>query len=300
MADNKPLVSIGMPVYNGERFIRQALDSLLAQDYANFELIISDNASADRTQDICEGYAKSDPRIRYYRNEENIGPLNNFKKVFKVAQGQYFMWAAHDDMWHPSYVRELVKLLSDNPSAVVAMSDGEIISEQGSFVSTFSSTFSPFFESTLGKGRAQRLAYFFDNCWAYLVYGVYKRNELARALTFFDGMADHWNVDFVVPIRCIQEGDAILSSLRMFYKRIGHRSLARIHAERSPWRGAFDPMRSYVLALQCIDWSKLHTSERLYLYTAFAIVTVRKQSSSYYRRAFLSVFRRKMRALVRE
>ena len=76
MAAIKPLVSIGMLVYNGEMHIRQALDSLLAQEYENFELIISDNASTDRTQDICLEYAARDERIRYYRNETNMGALN--------------------------------------------------------------------------------------------------------------------------------------------------------------------------------------------------------------------------------
>ena len=99
MADSQPLVSIGMPVYNGERFIRQALDSLLAQDCENFELIISDNASADGTQEICLEYAAQDGRIRYYRNENNLGALANFNRVLGLAQGPYFMWAAHDDVW---------------------------------------------------------------------------------------------------------------------------------------------------------------------------------------------------------
>ncbi|MEM4134638.1 MAG: glycosyltransferase, partial [Candidatus Micrarchaeia archaeon] len=79
-----PLVSIGMPVYNGERFIRQALDSLLAQDYENFELIISDNASEDKTPEICLEYAARDKRIRYYRNEKNMGAAWNFKRVFDL------------------------------------------------------------------------------------------------------------------------------------------------------------------------------------------------------------------------
>ncbi|HEY9297142.1 MAG TPA: glycosyltransferase, partial [Phormidium sp.] len=81
MARNKPLVSIGMPVYNGDRYLRLALDSLLAQDYENFDLIISDNASTDKTQEICLEYAAKDSRIRYYRNQVNVGASENFKVV---------------------------------------------------------------------------------------------------------------------------------------------------------------------------------------------------------------------------
>ena len=82
MVANKPLVSIGLPVYNGENYVRQALDSLLAQDYESFELIVSDNASTDATQQICLEYASQDSRIRYHRNEVNIGLYNNFTRVF--------------------------------------------------------------------------------------------------------------------------------------------------------------------------------------------------------------------------
>jgi glycosyltransferase involved in cell wall biosynthesis len=80
---SKPLVSMGLPVYNGERYIRQAIDSLIAQDYENFELIISDNASTDSTKDICEEYARNDKRIKYSRNTANLGGSANAKKVLE-------------------------------------------------------------------------------------------------------------------------------------------------------------------------------------------------------------------------
>jgi glycosyltransferase involved in cell wall biosynthesis len=91
----EPLVSIGMPVYNGENFLRLALSSLLAQDYPHFELIISDNASDDGTEEICREYQAHDRRIRYLRHRENRGSPWNFAFV---ARGDYFMWAAHDDL----------------------------------------------------------------------------------------------------------------------------------------------------------------------------------------------------------
>jgi glycosyltransferase involved in cell wall biosynthesis len=81
VSNNKPRVSIGLPVYNGERFLKEALDSLLAQIYTDFELIISDNASTDQIESICRTYAASDRRIRYYRNKENVGAAHNFNRV---------------------------------------------------------------------------------------------------------------------------------------------------------------------------------------------------------------------------
>jgi glycosyltransferase involved in cell wall biosynthesis len=96
-----PKVSIGMPVYNGEPFIREALDSLLAQTFTDFELIISDNASTDGTEAICREYAAKDDRIRYVRQPENRGALANFQFVLDEAVGEYFMWAAADDIRAP-------------------------------------------------------------------------------------------------------------------------------------------------------------------------------------------------------
>src|SRR5262245_38039803 len=98
---SSPRVSIGMPVRNGEPFIADAIDSLLAQTLTDFELIICDNASTDRTQEICGEYAAQDARIRYYRNPTNLGPAQNHNKCFELSRGEYFRWHAHDDMCLP-------------------------------------------------------------------------------------------------------------------------------------------------------------------------------------------------------
>ncbi|MEM4395456.1 MAG: glycosyltransferase family 2 protein [Thermoplasmata archaeon] len=137
MLDSKPLVSIGMPVYNGEKYIRQALDSLLAQDYENFELIISDNASEDKTPEICLEYAARDKRIRYYRNQKNMGAAWNFKRVFELSKGKYFMWAAHDDLWDKAYIRKCVEALEQNPSAVLCCTSLRFIDEEGKIIYGF-------------------------------------------------------------------------------------------------------------------------------------------------------------------
>lgn len=128
---HKPLVSIGMPVYNGDRYLRQALDSLLAQDYENIELIISDNASTDTTPAICQEYAAQDGRIQYYRNSTNIGATKNFNKVFELSNGKYFMWAAHDDLWEKTFIRKGVEKLVSNFSAGLAFSEVIYINPDG-------------------------------------------------------------------------------------------------------------------------------------------------------------------------
>lgn len=111
--DRKPTVSIGMPVYNGSKYIREALDSLLAQTFADFELIISDNASTDATQSICEEYERRDPRVRYVRQAENKGAVANFQFVLDQAHGELFMWAAYDDLWAPDFLMDAMTLLQD-------------------------------------------------------------------------------------------------------------------------------------------------------------------------------------------
>ncbi|CAG1020069.1 Glycosyltransferase GlyG [Patescibacteria group bacterium] len=106
---NKPIISIGMPVYNGEKYIEEALESLLSQTFSNFELIISDNNSTDQTNKICEYYAKKDKRIRYLRQTNNLGAIANFQFVLNQSVGRYFMWAAYDDKWSLNWLESLYK-----------------------------------------------------------------------------------------------------------------------------------------------------------------------------------------------
>jgi glycosyltransferase involved in cell wall biosynthesis len=125
-----PLVSIGMPVYNGERFVRQALKSILVQDYGNFELIISDNASTDATSKICQRYADQDTRIHYVRNETNLGACPNHKRVFEMARGDYFKWAAHDDECLPTFLSRCMSVFRGAPQSVVLVYPQSLIIDQ--------------------------------------------------------------------------------------------------------------------------------------------------------------------------
>lgn len=115
-----PRVSIGLPVYNGQNFMGQAIESLLAQTFEDFELIISDNASTDRTEEICCTFAAHDKRIRYIRNAENIGLVRNYNQVFTLSYGEYFKWADHDDMCRQDFLMRCVQALDENPSVVLA------------------------------------------------------------------------------------------------------------------------------------------------------------------------------------
>lgn len=115
MSDHVPRVSIGLPVYNGENYLVEAIESLLAQTYDNFELILSDNGSTDRTPEICRAYAAKDARVRYYRTEVNQGSAWNYGRSFALARGEYFKWAAHDDLCAPTFLARCVEVLDKRP-----------------------------------------------------------------------------------------------------------------------------------------------------------------------------------------
>ncbi|MGB5632142.1 MAG: glycosyltransferase family 2 protein [Waterburya sp.] len=120
-SNNKsPKVSIGIPVYNGEKYLELAIDSLINQSFQDFEIIISDNASTDKTEEICRLYQSRDRRVLYHRNPVNIGAAGNYKKVFQLAKGELFKWMAHDDRCSPNYLEECVKVLEDDPGIVMS------------------------------------------------------------------------------------------------------------------------------------------------------------------------------------
>jgi glycosyltransferase involved in cell wall biosynthesis len=128
--ERPPCVSVGMPVFNGERYLDGALRSLLAQDFTDFELIVCDNASTDATAAIAADWATKDPRVRVVRNETNIGAERNFNRVFTIARGRYFRWAAHDDLVAPEHLRRCVMALEASPDAVLSTTWAHIIDAQ--------------------------------------------------------------------------------------------------------------------------------------------------------------------------
>jgi glycosyltransferase involved in cell wall biosynthesis len=126
-----PRVTIGLPVHNGENFLEETLRSLLAQTYEDWELIVSDNASSDRTEEICRAYAREDPRIRFFRQRANLGAAPNFNFVFGHARGEYFKWATHDDVVSPTYIEQCLELLDRSPDLVLSFPRVTYIDDDG-------------------------------------------------------------------------------------------------------------------------------------------------------------------------
>ncbi len=126
-----PKLSIGVPVYNGERYLEEVLRSLLDQGYDDCEIVISDNASTDRTEEICRDYAAKDPRIRHFRNTTNIGAAPNFNRAFRLCRGAFFKWVAYDDYYAPTYLERCMGALDGAPEAVLAHTDVLLVDGAG-------------------------------------------------------------------------------------------------------------------------------------------------------------------------
>src|ERR1700677_2397739 len=129
-----PLLSIGLFLYNGDRFLEAAIDSILNQTFRDFELIISDNCSTDRSGEICRRFAAQDSRVRYYRAEHTMSAGWNLRDVYFKAVGKYFKWATHDDMIQPDYLRLCIDALEADDSLVVAHTLTRCIDESGQFI----------------------------------------------------------------------------------------------------------------------------------------------------------------------
>lgn len=126
-----PTVSIGLPVRNGENYLDSAITSLRNQTFEDLELILCDNGSTDRTEEICRTHAAEDPRISYHRNSDNLGGAANFEKAFHLARAPYFKWAAHDDLCHPELVEKCVRVLDADPSVTLCYSWTDQIDAEG-------------------------------------------------------------------------------------------------------------------------------------------------------------------------
>ena len=122
-----PLVSIALPVYNGEKWLEQAISTLIKQSYENVEIIIADDCSSDNSQKICEQYASKYSQITFIKNETNLGAQDNFQKILHLCSGKYIIYASQDDYWDENFISYLVEKLESNNSAVLAGSAVQLL-----------------------------------------------------------------------------------------------------------------------------------------------------------------------------
>jgi glycosyltransferase involved in cell wall biosynthesis len=165
---DEPLVSVAMPIYNAAAYLPTALGLIRQQTYANLEILLCDNASTDATPDICAAAAKEDPRIRYFRHSQNIGPQANFNFGFAQKTGELFMWAAHDDEKAPEFVRETLDALRNDPSAAMACTWTVLVTPGGERVHE---PYSPAISSPV---LAERLRSFVADPQCVAFYGLFR------------------------------------------------------------------------------------------------------------------------------
>jgi glycosyltransferase involved in cell wall biosynthesis len=170
-----PRLSIGLPVYNGERYLAEALDALLGQSFADFELIIADNASTDGTAELCSRYAEQDPRVRYFRHAQNIGQCPNHDFVFRQARGEYFKWASHDDLYARHLLLRCVEALDDNPEAVLSHAPTAMIDGAGRITESL-----PYVLSTDSRQAPERFRSVLFVDGGDDIYGVIRTEVLRR------------------------------------------------------------------------------------------------------------------------
>ena len=190
MIRKKPNLSIGLPVFNGEKYLRQAIDSILFQTYSDFELIISDNASVDKTEDICREYVKLDDRVSYYRSEKNHGAAWNWNRVFKLSSGVYFKWVAHDDVMVPEFLSKCLTVLERDPSIILCHSKNAIINEFDEIVGKYE--IGHIIDSQKPHFRFSQILQKIGLPW--LIFGVFRRDLLGKTSLFKSYIGSDWTL----------------------------------------------------------------------------------------------------------
>lgn len=204
-------LSIGLPVYNGEQFLHERISSILSQTFKNYELIISDNNSNDKTTEICKKFANQDSRIKYFRQKVNIGAEKNFKFVLDHAKNDYFVWAAADDIWEKTFLEKNIENLSSNKKLVGSISNvlpvGENSRRSGSkfkdFAGKINSKFSKYGSHTLSGTYEEKIKKCLEINSAQNVYGIFRTNELKESVMKSKNSA----TDLCVILKIIKFGD---------------------------------------------------------------------------------------------
>jgi hypothetical protein len=244
-----PSVTIGLPVYNGERYLRATLDSLLAQDYPSFTVRIADNASTDATAAICDEYAQANGRVRRHRHEKNIGAWRNFNFAARTAADPYFVWAGAHDVWAPTFVSKCVERLESDPSVVLAYSLTGSRDPDGAEVPGV--VFDRIDTRGLGPlGRYRRVIWDLNACSP--VHGVIRKSALDRTGLF---RLDVWGADHLLLAELALLGGFAQVPEVLFWLRAPHGEQTEDERKRRVAR-ACDPERAEELCR--IPWSELH------------------------------------------
>jgi glycosyltransferase involved in cell wall biosynthesis len=233
------LVTIGIPVYNGARYLEQALDAALAQTYPNLEIIVSDNCSTDRTEEICSAYAARDSRIRYVRQARNLGWIGNYEYLVGEARGDYFCWLASDDGMDPAYAATLAGHLDRHPDWAAVGSDVQVIDEADRQVRV----------ETIPSIRAARVArdwpavrreywrYYVDRRFL-LAYGLFRSSVLKEvSVTAFGSLREQAGVEIPLLAQVALRGKTVsIPEVLKTYRVHGESTYVALDRSGPLWR----------------------------------------------------------------
>lgn len=206
---HKPLVSIGMPVYNEERYIRQSIEALLAQDYENIEILISDNGSTDNTGQICSDISSSSSNIIFNRFDKNVGITKNFNYVLENSTGEFFMWASGHDLWSPNYITECINLMTSYPKSVISFGSSQWVDQYNQIITARQFGWA----DTRGLDVFSRYVYAF---WGNMhpILGIIKRDKLLEKPAINTA-----GTDMIMLCRLSLEGDFIHATQAKWSRR---------------------------------------------------------------------------------
>ncbi len=203
-----------MPVYNGEPYLGIAIESILNQTSADFELVICDNASTDATADICHSYASQDDRIRYFRNERNLGAAANYNLAFERSIAPYFRWANADDISGPDLHARCLEILDSDPGVVLAYGKTEIIDGDGAVTSAYDDNLA--LNDPQASDRYRR---FFERIGlSNVLYGLMRRSALVRTGLMGDGRAPAADISLIAELTLY--GRFVEIPQVLFYRRM--------------------------------------------------------------------------------
>lgn len=261
-----PAVSVGLPVFNGENYVAEAIDSVLAQTFSDLELIIHDNASTDRTEEICRAYAAQDRRVLYFRNPRNLGAAPNYNLAQGQARGRYFKWLAHDDRMRPGYLAATIRALDENPDAVICNTVVQYIDEHGEPIGIYDSGLS---EGDVASpaARFRSLVLYSHSCVDF--FGLIRRDAMAGSLLHgpFHGADRAFIAQMALRGRLLQIKEPLVEMREHPHRYTRRQGSSK---ERRAWHDAshrnkitFPVWRLYLEYLKMVRTAPLSTADRL-------------------------------------
>jgi len=244
---NEPVVTIGIPVYNGEKVIGERIKHILNQTFQNFIIIISDNNSSDNTSQICRDASVNDKRIVFFQQEKNKGPYWNTNFVLSKAKTKYFVWAFADDLWEENFLEENIKILEDEPKIVGSIGDvtefnRKIDENSGEVKIKIIKNLKKFqYVHPISGSIENKIKFYLNFNYSTAIYAVFRTDVLKRVNVFEEFMNPlRWRADFAYVLNIIKEGDFHVTTNNTVYKEVANTSTSIIQYLRKSGYAYFD------------------------------------------------------------